>query len=489
MTPDLDQTLAWTRSLEAATDAAAAERALLEDLQGNILKGHGRAHASHLFIAFDRSKAQAARRFIASLGYDVTTALDQLTGAEAHKARGIDAGTFVSVLISAAGYDALDLGEFQPRDPAFRAGMQARNLNDPPAAEWEAPFQTLHALVLVAAGNAAWRHAECLSVQARIAATEGAVACLGTLEGDALFNDDGRSIEHFGYVDGRSQPLALQEDVDHESAHSGTRFWQPGIPLKQLLVPCPGGRPGISHGSYVVIRKLEQNVRQFKLRALALAQALDAEAAASRVGNVPVGQRAGASVVGRFENGTPVTLAAESVPLASTCDDAVRNDFDYRDDQDGLRCPHAAHIRKSNPRADTADSKSHLMARRGMPYGRRTDKPDDGRWDDKPEAGVGLIFMAYQADIVNQFEFTQNKWVDNRQFARPLAAAGTETGIDPVIGQWPSPPPHPPAPGQVYPLVWNERASALPFDFSGFVTMRGGAYLFAPSISFLKSLS
>lgn len=489
MTLDLDQTLAWTRSLEAATDDAAAELAMLHDLQGNILKGHGRAHTCNLFLKFDRSKAQAARRLIASLGYDVTTALDQLTGAEAYKARGVEAGTFAGVLISAAGYDALELGEFKPRDPAFVAGMQARELNDPPAAEWDAPFQALHAMVLVAAGNAAWRDAERLSVQARIAATDGAVVCTGTLDGDAMFNADGCGIEHFGYVDGRSQPLALQEDVDHETAHAGTAFWQPGIPLKQLLVPCPGGQFETSHGSYFVIRKLEQNVRQFKLRELALAQALDAEAKDAGGSHDPVGERAGASVVGRFENGTPVTLDAKAVPLAARNDDAVRNDFDYRDDQDGLRCPHAAHIRKSNPRADTADSKSHLMARRGIPYGHRTDKPDDGRCDNKPEGGVGLIFMACQADLVNQFEFTQNKWIDNRQFARPLVVAGVETGIDPVIGQWSSPPPNPPAPGQVYPLVWNERASAVPFDFSGFVTMRGGAYLFAPSISFLKSLS
>lgn len=486
---ELAQTLAWTQSLDAATPAAAAELAMLNDLQGNILKGHGRAYTSNLFVTFDRSKAQAARRFIASLGYDVTTALDQLTGAVAYKSRGVDAGTFLSVLISAAGYDALELGEFKPRDPAFTAGMKARDLNDPPSEEWEAPLQTIHAMVLVAAGNADWRDAERRSVETRIAATDEAVVCAYVLDGDALFNDDGRGIEHFGYVDGRSQPLVLQEDVDHEASHSGIKSWDPAIHLKQLLVPCPGGRLAVSHGSYFVIRKLEQFVRQFKIREEDLAQELDKEASQLPGSHVPVGERAGASVVGRFENGTPVTFDPDEVPLASKSDDAVRNDFDYRDDKDGLKCPYAAHIRKSNPRSDSADSKSHLMARRGIPYGHREDRPNDGQSDNKPEGGVGLIFMAYQADIVNQFEFTQNKWVDNRQFARPLVMPGTETGIDPVIGQLPSPPPNPPAPGQIYPLIWGQLASTRPFDFSGFVAMRGGEYLFAPSISFLKSLS
>jgi len=489
MTLNLDQTLAWRRSLDAQTPDAAAELAMLNDLQGNILKGHGRAHTSHLFVTFDPSKAKAARRFLASLGRDVTSALEQLTGTDAYRLRSVDAGAFISVLISARGYDALDLPGAKPQDPAFLAGMHARDLNDPPAAEWEAPFQGLHAMILVAASNADWRDAERLSVQARIAATQGAVTCLGFLDGDALFNDDGRNIEHFGYVDGRSQPLGLQEDVDHEAANAGITQWNPAIHLRQLLVPCPGGTLVTSHGSYMVVRKLEQFVRQFKLREKALADALEAEGQAAGIKNPAVGERAGASVVGRFENGTPVVLDAEPVPLSSRSDDAVPNDFDYRDDQAGLRCPYAAHIRKTNPRADTPDSKSHLMARRGIPYGKPDDHPNDDRTDNKPEGGVGLIFMAYQADIVNQFEFTQNKWVDNRQFARPLVRPGTETGIDPVIGQLPSPPPNPPAQGQIYPLEWGQRASTRPFDFSGFVAMRGGEYLFAPSISFLRTLA
>ena len=488
MTLNLDQTLAWKRSRDAATPDAAAELAMLDDLQGNILKGHGRAFTSNVFVTFDPSKAQAARRFIASIGYDITTALDQLTGAVAYKTRGVEAGTFLSVLLSAAGYDALELAEFKPADIAFNAGMRRRDLNDPPAEEWDAPFKAIHAMILVAVSHPDWRDAESRSLQARIAATGGAVTCAGVLDGNALFNDDGRGIEHFGYVDGRSQPLVLQEDVDHEAGNSGTRLWDPAIPLRQLLVRCPGGRLEVSHGSYFVIRKLEQGVRQFKLRELELAAALEDEAREALPDEGPVGERAGASVVGRFENGTPVTFNKTEVPLASRSDDAVRNDFNYSDDKDGLKCPYAAHIRKSNPRSDTGDSKSHLMARRGIPYGVRTDGPNDGRTDNKPEGGVGLIFMAYQADIVKQFEFTQNKWVDNPQFARPLVTPGPATGIDPVIGQLPSPPPNPPVPGQIYPLAWGRQASTRPFDFSGFVLMRGGEYLFAPSISFLKSL-
>ena len=490
MALNLAQTLAWKQSLAATTPASAAELAMLNDLQGNILKGHGRPHTSNIFVAFDPARAQAARHFMASLGHDVTTALDQLTGAEAHRTYGIDAGTFISVLISAAGYAALDRADARPDGAAFNAGMAARGLNDPQVGQWDEPFVGIHAMILVATTNAAWRDAERQAMLARIGATGGAVTFKGALDGDAIFNDDGRGIEHFGYVDGRSQPLPLMEDVIQErGAKPQFEHWDPAIFLDQVLVRCPGGELEVSHGSYFVIRKLEQLVQQFKTRELDLAKALDAEAAALGGAHDPVGERAGASVIGRFENGTPVTLDDDEVPLVAKTDAAVRNDFDYTNDKAGLKCPYAGHIRKSNPRSDVGGSKSHLMARRGIPYGHRDDDPNDGRLDNKPTGGVGLIFMAYQASIENQFEFTQSTWVNNRQFARPLAVPGPETGIDPVIGQLPSPPLNPPAPGQLYPVIWNEVLSAKPFDFSRFVTMRGGEYLFAPSISFLKSLS
>lgn len=489
MTLNLAQTLAWKQSLAAKTPAAAAELAMLHDLQGNILKGHGRPHTSNIFVTFDPERSTAARRFLASIGHDATTALDQLTGAAAYRSSGIDAGTFLSVLLSADGYAAIGRTDARPGDAAFIAGMGSRVPADPPAAKWDAPFRAVHAMILVATSSAAWRDAEREAVLARIAATAGAVMFQGALDGDALVNDDGRGIEHFGYVDGRSQPLALLEDVVHETQNSGTKNWDPAILLDQLLVRCPGGQLEVSLGSYFVIRKLEQHVRQFKTKEIDLAEVLDAQAAAAGGPHTPVGERAGASVIGRFENGTPVTLSDKELALLARSDDAVHNDFDYSDDKAGLKCPFAAHIRKSNPRSDVPQSKSHLMARRGIPYGLREDDPNDGRLDNKPEGGVGLIFMAYQADIAAQFEFTQNSWVDNRRFSRPLVGPGPETGIDPVIGQLPTVPPQPPAPGQFYPMDWGQRTATAPFDFSGFVTMRGGCYLFAPSISFLKSLS
>lgn len=481
MALQLKQTLSWTKSLSAATPNAAAELGMLNDLQGNILKGHGRHHTSNLFIGFASGKKAAAGKFVASVGADVTSALDQLTQTQVYKASGVGGVTFVAMMMSAKGYDSLGQQAAKPSGAAFNAGMKARSLNDPVPAYWDTHFsKDVHAMILIGAATSAERDTERNAMVARIAATGGAVVLLNPgfgEDGDALFNSDGNGIEHFGYVDGRSQPLALQEDLEKEDKENGgINHWNPAIFLSQLLVRCPGGRLSVSHGSYFVFRKLDQNVRGFKQRERDLAKALE-----TRHGLPPksINERAGASVVGRYENGTPIiSFEKEQSPIKKG-DGGVPNNFNYVADSSGLKCPFAGHIRKSNPRGDTSDSKDHQMGRRGVTYGLRAQgEPNDGEIDNKPTGDVGLLFMAYQSSLENQFEFTQNFWVNNPNFR----IGGT--GIDPVIGQPAGPS------GQKWPVLYGKTLSdGQPADdFSGFVKMRGGEYFFAPSISYLKSL-
>lgn len=465
MALNLNQTLAWTRSMAASTPEAAAELAMLNDLQGNILKGHGRRFTINFFLSFDPAQQAVAHTFVRAIGEEVTTALDQLTGAQVFKATGKSAAPFLAFFLTASGYRALNQQGAMPTSTAFAEGMKARPLADPAADQWEPGLAgEIHALLLVAASSESEQLALRAEYEARFAGTGGAVTVRAAELGRALVNDDKNGIEHFGYMDGRSQPLALQEDVDRELQIGGIDQWDPSIPLSQLLVRCPGGKLDVSYGSYFVFRKLEQDVQGFKRREIDLAEILPG-----------AGERAGASVVGRFENGTPVTLSDRELAPIAAGDKGLPNNFNYLNDPAGLKCPFAGHIRKSNPRSDTRDSKSHLMARRGIPYGARTDNPNDGQLANKPTGGVGLLFMAYQSDLENQFEFTQRFWVNNPTFAQQ------DTGIDPVIGQGPV------ADGQRYPKQYGLTLSAA-FDFSGFVKMRGGEYFFAPSISFLKKM-
>jgi Dyp-type peroxidase family len=302
------------------------------------------------------------------------------------------------------------------------------------------------------------------------------VKIIGTEYGLAMRNKNGDGIEHFGYVDGRSQPLLLKEDIEREKIkNGGIDVWNPAFPLKQVLVPCPGGASTTtSFGSYFVFRKLEQNVKGFKDREDEIAEELGLKGDDKEL--------AGAMIVGRFEDGTPVVLQEKDGLV-----NPVRNNFDFKNDQDGNKCPFHAHIRKTNPRGESTalgatleQERSHIMARRGITYGTRNAKIEpDGKiieLKDKPVGGVGLLFMAYQSDFANQFEFTQASWANNPNFVKP------DTGIDPVIGEGSGS-----SIPQQQPIQWDSKTKK-PIDFHGFVTMKGGEYFFAPCISFFRNL-
>ena len=480
MTVNLNAPLAWRK-------ANADERQMLDDLQGNILKGHGRDHTANLFLHFDPYKRAEACRFVREVAAVMPSARDQLEANDVFKATGKSADVFVAMFLSARGYGALGRADLKPTLNAqrFEDGLKARaaDLNDPPVGTWETTFQgDVHAMVLVADDNDAVRDAQRARIVDMIDETNGAVTLLGVEEGSALRNQDGHGIEHFGYVDGRSQPLMLVEDLEAErDKHGGVDKFDPKIPLGQVLVPSPGSSSANGHGSYFVFRKLEQNVRGFKIDEKQLAATLRlAQGIADPEAAEEAEELAGAMVVGRFENGQPVSLQSESGDLK---DKDVPNNFNFVADPNGLKCPFAAHVRKANPRGESeaklgapkGSEIGHLMARRGITYGHRHPHPNDPdlRFEDMPTGDVGLLFMAYQSNLANQFEFTQSAWVNNPNFVAP------GTGIDPVIGQ---------TPGRNEQRWPDKQGEFRPYDFSDWVTMKGGEYFFAPSLSTLKSL-
>jgi Dyp-type peroxidase family len=290
--------------------------------------------------------------------------------------------------------------------------------------------------------------------------------------GDAIFNKEGAGLEHFGYVDGISQPLFFEDEIDNYrvensiSASTPTEdfVFNPEANIDLVLVKDPFVKNEKAMGSYLVFRKLEQNVKGFKDAEEELAKKLklDGEDA----------ERAGAMLVGRFEDGTPVQLSGE----AGLINSAVLNNFDY-EFNDESKCPYHAHIRKTNPRSDIGkeESKRHTMARRGITYGKR--KVD---LSDKPTQDVGLLFMSYQKSIADQFEVIQRDWANNENFINRKET--DKIGLDLVIGQGDSR-----ALG-AYATKWGDPNTIKQFGFDLFVTMKGGGYFFAPSIEFLKNV-
>jgi deferrochelatase/peroxidase EfeB len=225
------------------------------------------------------------------------------------------------------------------------------------------------------------------------------------------------------------------------------------------------GQESYQHsGSYLVFRKLEQYVRAFKEREQDLAYALGLQGDDVR--------RAGALVMGRFEDGTPIVLKNAPGRCA-----AVPNNFTYEGDPAGGKCPFQAHIRKVNPR----EKGFPRIVRRGITYGERDKEPQENpSLEELPTNGVGLLFMCYQRNISQQFELLQYFFASD-----PRNPREGDPGIDPVIGQ----------PGtngvgsQHWPAHWNDpRDQHKPFEFHGYVMLKGGEYFFTPSIYFLRTI-
>src|SRR5205807_52845 len=117
--------------------------------------------------------------------------------------------------------------------------------------------------------------------------------------------------------------------------------WNATFKPSQFIVADPNGPTPLSAGSYFVFRKLEENVRGFNAAEDDLGKALFGDTAKQDLLD-----RAGAMVIGRFEDGTPLVLSKDG--LAKT----PPNDFNFDGDVDGAKCPFHAHIRKVNPRGD-----------------------------------------------------------------------------------------------------------------------------------------
>ncbi len=455
-------------SLDGPLDPTHPEAdALLAGLQGNILSSHGRKHAWHLFLNFGTPASQdeasagraRAKRLIARLVADAT-----ITSAKAQTSQQPN-DDFATLLLSAAGYEFLDAK--RPKDGAFRDGMRSRaaKLDDPPVNDWESAYQVprrrIHALLVLANDDPVRLEAFRVRVAGTVA-SEGGTILIGE-RGDQLFRD-GLPIEHFGYADGLSQPKFFK------SPPSGSVAFDQHTKLKRVLEE-DRAAPG-HFGSFLVYRKLEQNVRSFDQAVNRVAAELGLDA-----------DLVGAMVIGRFKNGTPI--AKFSAPKPGFDPKSADGDFTYQGDADGNKTPLAAHIRKTNPRGSLgalanalAKERTRRIARRGITYGSRPD--GFGANGPVPTGGVGLLFMCYQADIADQFEFMQTRWANSSTF--PTVA--TAVGRDGVIGQRGSSD----AVRLKLPTAWGS-GGRRGVAFGEHVRLQGGEYFYAPSIPGLEKLS
>jgi Dyp-type peroxidase family len=311
------------------------------------------------------------------------------------------------------------------------------------------------------------------------------------------------SHEHFGFNDGVGQPVmegtgnkerqlkrtnhatelpAGEFLMGHKNVYEVTAD-SPAVTAEkdplQILTVVPGNATGLNakpgmhdlgyNGTYLVFRQLAQDVAKFW-------NFMDQATLDKNKKSDPwARERLAAKFVGRWKSGAPLVLSPK-------CDDrtlAEENKFGYRDkDAAGFHCPIGSHIRRANPRDSLGESKKvaldsanrHRILRRGRSYGHHLENPmvDDG-------VARGLHFICLNSDIERQFEFVQQTWINSPVFG------GLDGEVDPLVGNLPK--------GDCIFTVQANPLRERIHGLSRFVTVKGGAYFFLPSMRALNYLA
>jgi Dyp-type peroxidase family len=490
------------------------EKVEWDDVQGIVLSGYGKLpHSAYLLWRFDRKDSKAERRWLAALAGRLTRAdaaddededVPTIKAVAAPRTRLQASGQAshghqpaINLALTARGLERLEIGApaLDGFSPEFLEGMSSE-----PSAKGEVPRRSnvlgdledsspQHwdwggwqdncdvdgLLLLFAADEPLLKQLVADETRAMAGAAQPIPITLrGRIHADHK--------EHFGYLDGVSQPT-IEGEAEWKKREPTTAKQQrihqvkPGEFLLGYLNErsvrvgeqphAKGTKPATArdlrrNGTYLVFRQLEQDVVAFDDFVSRLAQ---------EVGETKDWARA--RLIGRTPGGAPLVPAAADASGDS-------NDFlYYHQDRFGLTCPIGAHIRRANPRDSLAPdpetalrlAKMHRIIRRGRPYGERWE-PDK----DKPgsEAQRGLLFIALNADIAGQFEMIQHSWLNNPHFA------GLYAGSDPIS--------HAVVGGDI--ITIQRRPTNIHIKRPApFVRVRGGAYFFLPGIQALRAMA
>ncbi len=511
-----------------ATQGAADVRPVLDeptleidDIQAHVIPGFATALLSLQFFRF--AEAERARDWIGRIGERITTCREQT-----ERERGDDSGC-VGIAFTFGGLEKLTSDAHRFRDIPFKQGMHRRSalLGDPqdPLSDGNIERwiiggpQRLPDGVLITGANSV---GELQRIEAQL--LELSSGCVKFLHRDFCEKKppENSEHEHFGYLDHISQPgirgkIAPDRYLtprlckrDPNQGMPGQNLVWPGeflfgYPQQSVTdrtTPGPviaGGPPWARNGSYLVYRRLRQDVALFQQSLIKIASTL-AEAHEDLADLTP--ERLAAKFMGRWRNGNALVCDPDGDRADDNHDPNGQNDFCYGratmrtgppklrhawnpallnfGDPLGAVCPYAAHVRRAYPRDDPAvgatepSVETHRLLRRGMPF---------GAWNDS-YAERGLAFMAYQSSIERQFEFVTRAWLNNPGTHR------THDGHDPIVGQNS-------ASGsnraRLFKMPVRDRRGRIDTIavtlLSDWVIPTGGAYLFTPSKSAVRALS
>ena len=518
----------------------------LHDIQGNVLKTYARQEFSYArYVFFGIRNSDRGRRFVLDLVPLITTAAPWGRRSEDDEELPKPPAT-TNIAFTYHGLKRLALPEesLHSFTEEFSMGMRERRdiLGDTGSSApehwdpvWNKENERVDIWLSISGQTTGAIEERYAQIRDLLAASDDGVIQLTGHRGDngaddlpyqdagALLDSEGKPSpkEHFEYTDGISNPFfegTLTDPAYVLGAGKPTRKspdslsgWEPLETGEFILghrdetkeLPkAPMPRPLSYNGSYLVYRKLHENVGSFNRFIEEQGKLLPDGA-----------DEAAAKFAGRWKNGAPITTfptkksADEFLEKVRKAKSEVANaggkierglarykyvkllskfvGFNYSDDLAGSRCPIGAHARRANPRGalefgvkDAFDTPGAMtnrrrLLRRGLPYG----KSDRNSGDDGDH---GIIFMAIGASIERQFEFVQQQWIN---YGNDFKIANEK---DPLVGN------HETEGGKgggnmTFPAEpGSGKAPHFCTGIPRFVEMRGGGYFFLPSLTALR---
>ena len=379
--------------------------------------------------------------------------------------------------LSDSGYERLQISKYGPASTnrsanrLFTSGL--RNAGEPGYLSWDPELHLwqsnylqydVHALLMFASDDQEELKRLSSNVKTQLIPSARIVA---EEFGRRQAYDDGSDFvnEHFGYRDG----IAAPKDT-----------------LSLLAKEKPLNDDGETYGSFVTYMKLEQNVLRFREAAREAADIANKTERSSKTGGGMLNRHEVSPdeieelIVGRRKNGislvdAPIGTSPAALKTARYLTREQLDDFDYEGPNVDRVCPAHSHIRKMNLRR-RSDKKEFQIARRGMSYGPERRDLEVGSRQLAPSEGVGLLFMSFQSkpdETVGLLNRASNGCRDaliGRSGISREGSRGSCDGDSTGAQSWPVP------------------GGTIRFKMGDFVTLKGGEYFFAPSMSFINRL-
>ncbi|THU82835.1 fungal peroxidase [Dendrothele bispora CBS 962.96] len=444
----------------------------LDDIQGDILIGMKKK--KELFLFFSINDTATFKSKLASDIQPLVTTTNQLLAVDTQPT------TALNIAFSRSGLTALnvtdDLGESLFNDGQFADAEALGDVKD----NWAPGFAgtSVHGVILLASDTDDNVNDELSNVQNILGES---ITEIHRVSGAARPGDQ-EGHEHFGYMDGISQPAV-------EGFTSNVLPGQALIVAGEFILGASGDnttRPDWAQGgSFLVFRQMQQKVPEFQKFVLDNALSVPG---LTRDENADL---FGARLFGRWKSGAPIDLAPLRDDPDLAADNTRNNNFTYDHPEiagfdiatNQTNCPFSAHTRKTRPRADfgTEETARHII-RAGIPYGPEVTDAESASNTSSTDASLerGLAFVAYQSSISNGFHFVQQSWVNNANF---FFGKAVPPGVDPIIGR-------------VQDSAFDTARTVSgtnPLNTSETITLdtefiinRGGEYFFSPPISALS---